>query len=774
MLLNDTRLQRIRSRSGWVAAASALTFTLVIAPRTVLAQTTWHNVELRYGHGLVSDRQQGRLLLYGGNTLQTTLDETWTSSPVDGSWQRQKPSASPGALFGTSIAYFSSAAHPSSIVAFGGRASSGVTKDTVIWDSDSNAWLRGSFSVSPEARMHHAMSFDAQRGRVLMFGGFGTRNDLADFWTFDRDLMQWQQIQATGPAPRHGHSLAYDPLLDIAVLFGGMGRQDTWVFDFTAQTWTQITVGATPTGGNEATLAFDHATNKLLLFGGRRNGIATAETFSFDLQSGWTKLSPATSPSARSEHAMAYDPALRMLVMFGGLDDQGQLIPDTWGWTGATWMRVLPPPSSRGSHWMVYDEDRKEILLFGGGRGAQTALRDTWTWNGTRWTEKLVSPTPPERGGHRMTYDAQRKLIVLVGGGDKNNIPIGDVWEWNGSSWIPQPSPGPEALRHFHTQAFDPIRRTTLVFSGLSIDAQQRPIVLDDFKEWDGSSWKKVAASSLPPKRIKAFMTTDKARGRVVLFGGETSLCTFLNDTWEWDGQTWTQMTPTQAPSPRAEGVMIYDEARRRVVIYGGRNCDASGKSVIMNDTWEWDGIDWHAMSTAASPTQREAYALAYDGNNEETILFGGVETRSTPFKIMSDTWSYGATKPSIAKQIGTACPGLTGSPELARIFGPWMGAEQILRVSSIRGSAPVAFLLGPSPIEVPIPRRNMTDCILRTVPVLIEPRLADALGVATWTAPVPNSTSLLGARWVVQAAIPGGSLIDAMSSALDLQVGQR
>ncbi|MCA8971684.1 MAG: hypothetical protein KDC95_17970, partial [Planctomycetes bacterium] len=494
--------QASRSPHNRATTTALVALGLSVLPCALRAQTTWRNVELRYGHGLVSDRQQGRLLLYGGNTLQTTLDETWTSSPVDGSWQLKKPSASPGALFGMSIAYFSSAAHPSSIVVFGGRGTGGVTKDTVIWDSDSNAWLRGSLNVSPEARMHHAMSFDSRRGQVLMFGGFGTRNDLADFWTFDRDLMQWTEIQVTGPAPRHGHALAYDPLLDVAVLFGGMGRQDTWVFDFTRRTWTQITVGAVPTGGNEATLAFDHATNKLLLFGGRHNGIATADTYSFDVQTGWTKLSPATSPSARSEHAMAYDPALRMLVLFGGLDDQGQLIPETWGWTGATWKRVLPPPSSRGSHWMVYDEAREEILLFGGGRGNQTALRDTWTWNGTRWTEKLVSPTPPERGGHRMTYDIVRQRVVLIGGGDKNNIPIGDVWEWNGSSWIPQMVPGSEALRHFHAQAYDPIRKTTLVFSGLSIDAQQRPIALDDFQEWDGTSWRKLTPSILPPKRI--------------------------------------------------------------------------------------------------------------------------------------------------------------------------------------------------------------------------------------------------------------------------------
>ena len=53
----------------------------------------------------------------------------------------------------------------------------------------------------------------------------------------------------------------------------------------------------------------------------------------------WTRQHPAMSPSTRSYASMAYDQAIRKTVLFGGFDGDGD-VADTWTWNGANWSVV--------------------------------------------------------------------------------------------------------------------------------------------------------------------------------------------------------------------------------------------------------------------------------------------------------------------------------------------------------------------------------------------------------------------------------------------------
>jgi hypothetical protein len=129
-------------------------------------------------------------------------------------------------------------------------------------------------------------------------------------------------------------------------------------------------------------------------------------------------------------------------------------------------------------------------------------------------------------------------------------------------------------------------------------------------------------------------MAYDAARGEVVLFGGYdytflTSV--LLNDTWVWNGTAWTQRSSTTAtiPAPRIAHGMTYDALRGEVVMFGGYDSDP------LNDTWVWNGATW-TIHAGAGPTARSGHAMAYDAARAELVLFGG---RNNGEK--NDTWRW-------------------------------------------------------------------------------------------------------------------------------------
>ncbi len=138
-----------------------------------------------------------------------------------------------------------------------------------------------------------------------------------------------------------------------------------------------------------------------------------------------------------------------------------------------------------------------------------------------------------------------------------------------------------------------------------------------------------LTPGAAPSARVYHQMAYDAARQRVVLFGGVKTI--LLGDTWEWDGASWTQMQPTQAPPVRYRAGMAYDARRRRVVLFGG-----DGTNGARNDTWEYDGVTWTQLQPATSPSPRSGTAMAYDAVRGTIILYGG--------SGYNDTWEWNGT----------------------------------------------------------------------------------------------------------------------------------
>lgn len=211
----------------------------------------------------------------------------------------------------------------------------------------------------------------------------------------------------------------------------------------------------------------------------------------------------------------------------------------------------------------------------------------------TRWVGQAATAQPPYRLDHALIYDEAQREVVLFGGRPSAGAPYGDTWVWNGSTWLLRVPPTSPPPRSGHAMAYDSVRQRVVLFGGLTSTG-----LAFDTHEWDGSTWLQRAPTVWPSARINPGMTYDPVRQRTVLFGGaaNSSGTLLLDDTWEWNGSTWSARPVAARPFVRQQGAMAFDPVRNRVVLAGGRGANLGDWRF---DTWEWDGVVW--TSTAAS-----------------------------------------------------------------------------------------------------------------------------------------------------------------------------
>jgi hypothetical protein len=110
------------------------------------------------------------------------------------------------------------------VVLFGG--SGGPSAET--WEWDGAVWRR--VQAPAPGRFNSAMAYDAGRKAVLRFGGWNGDTRGGDTWRYDGN--HWEQLAARGPEPRNHTSMAYDERRGALVLFGGHDGErvfgDTW------------------------------------------------------------------------------------------------------------------------------------------------------------------------------------------------------------------------------------------------------------------------------------------------------------------------------------------------------------------------------------------------------------------------------------------------------------------------------------------------------------------------------------------------------------------
>ncbi len=412
----------------------------------------------------------------------------------------------------------------------------------------------------------------------------------------------------------------------------------------------------------EAALATDTAAAEALLFGGSEYGAAvTARTWRF-VDDQWRRIPTRTGPSARRSHGVAYDRRRQRLVMFGGANTDSRFA-DTWEFDGTAWhaREVMHAPPPRQNHAMAYDPVRGVTVMFGGRMLSNPG--DTWEWDGIDWRERIdAMPAPITRAHQSMAFDPGRGVMVMIVEG---NIELDtyeladDGWHlvaptgqgplpgekaplaydavsrrivastaslsaWDGQAWTSITAPLDGRVNAAMTTNMD--GRLLRVGGSGSDNVASTPVT----QTWDGAMWiDRNGLDGAPVARVDFDAVYDRARQRVVLFGGRSS--TSLGDTWELGNSGWTNVSVV-GPSPRSGHAMAYDAKRKQTVLYG----DVDGD----RQTWLWDGTTWTPRPAVTGLDARSFAAMAYDAQREVVVLYGGVSSTG----YFGDTWEWDGT----------------------------------------------------------------------------------------------------------------------------------
>jgi N-acetylneuraminic acid mutarotase len=524
-----------------------------------------------------------------------------------------------------------------------------------------------------------------------------------------------EQLASTGvPGSRQRHAMCYDTKNKILLVFGGIppSNHELWKYNSVTRAWANITPVSSPGDRADMSMVYDSARERTVLFGGEIwGGAVYADTWEFNSTTvTWSQiLGLAHNPSARKLHGMAFDSNRNVTVLFGGTTDVGPVYyNDTYEYDGVDWTLLAPAssPSTRNSMMMAYDIERQVTVLFGGSTRV-AYLADTWEWNGTNWSQITTATSPSERMGGKLAYDPVRKVCVLFGGyrdGFKN-----DTWEYDGINWTQVTPVASPSARLYPGLAYDENISSIIFFAGVdsSWSNKQDMYAYNDYK----ITWRKRAPTTSPTIRHDGAMIYSSVNSAVIMHGGWDGT-NYRTETYKWDGSNWSDVTPVpnNIANLRGHG-FSNDTDANRVIAFGGMITGA----VLKNDTYEWNGSSWSVISPTGGtkPTARRYFAIAYDAYRQKTVLFGGLSGAGNE----NDTWEFTYSTSTWAQQAPAASPTVRNGGcmvydpdrETVLMFGGYDGSNRLNQLYEYNGST--WTLITPSGYDVPCVRAYFSMC---------------------------------------------------------------
>jgi len=302
-------------------------------------------------------------------------------------------------------------------------------------------WLAIETGGGPPARHDASLAAAAGAGRVYLFGGRDLDGCLGDLWSFDPKRDAWEQIETeSGPEPRSGAGLAWDPEGGRLVLYGGychdeLGRRhfmrDLWWFT-PGEGWSREFLAGGP--GPRAWHAMTVSGRRAVVFGG--SGPAPRshlqEIWALDLQTPrWVRLAADGGPrmAGRPVVTPAPDEPDRLHVLGrDGIPTPRQA--GVWtlslpgdGWSGPGGAQARPPvdfhtAAAGAGGWMV---------LLAGPSPTRTGWSAWWRHAGRKeWhrarvaggpacpTGMACAPEPGAQGGFICFGGARREEICAT------------------------------------------------------------------------------------------------------------------------------------------------------------------------------------------------------------------------------------------------------------------------------------------------------------------------------------------------------------------------
>ncbi len=553
---------------------------------------------------------------------------------------------------------------------------------------------------------------------------FGENEDVAptgtnNTWLFNSSTNNWTILQInSAPTPRYSPMMTYDSLNNVTVLFGGFRNSstsdfinETWIYNFTANTWTNVTPAISPavdtsstSNGHIFSIAFDRANQSVLIFGrGDSSGVNQLWSYRTDTNL-WRQLSPANAPpSARMDPALTYDESVNLTVLFGGILGTN-IHNETWVYnaTDNRWSRRAVPdtlPANR-RYASAYDAVRKIIIIAGGEKGNDNggvsgATNDTLAYNTSSdtWINLSARTTSGKKaGGSVMAFDRVFNHIILFGGGGGLNgadSSLNETFIFNftsSSSLDTAPPGGGSAVTNFTTinagdnalfnvTWTDNVALSSFIFS------------IDDSGAFVNRSSTSLTGTTNVSSVAITINTTVREEQIIQwrVYANDTSNNWNTTNTFSFRiprrfgnlsgfDFNWSFINTDNRPISVGNNVFIpnqnfiYDIANNISILFGesDNQLGIGNGAGFTNRTWFFISATraWGTATVNNAPSHRRAPLMTYDSINNVTILFGGiVNGTSIP---LNDTWIYNFTAntwtnvtPLISPPSGNSIPSL-------------------------------------------------------------------------------------------------------------------
>jgi hypothetical protein len=275
---------------------------------------------------------------------------------------------------------------------FGGPLS-GTPISTWAFDRQTCTWTQLPESGPQPTSEAMGLVYNEATGKIMRLVYSLEQND-HDTWAHDASANTWTDLHPTmPPIPEGGHrtgvvAMAYDPRsAQVIMIASSPTTVITWAYDSQTNSWKELITNGSPPARYQPAFAYDKSMGRLLLFGGSDTALGLlGDTWAFDSStSTWTELKPAKSPPARVWETMAYDDDAGRMILFGGF--AGKLLADTWSYdsTKNTWtkLRTAGSPGPRVAASMFYDANSHRLVMTGGQVENPAALmfQDCWAFS---------------------------------------------------------------------------------------------------------------------------------------------------------------------------------------------------------------------------------------------------------------------------------------------------------------------------------------------------------------------------------------------------------
>jgi hypothetical protein len=315
--------------------------------------TTWTEevdgpLSREYASIWLDEKDSDRLLLFGGFLYEpkqfTPSWELWELSLATGKWKALAPATEAPHFTGGRVALIPGTREA---LYLGGIDEAGnapyqlsrlfYAPDKLSWHSEPTVENTGRGDYQP------GFFYDAKRDRFLSVCGV---NDDVGYHCALREFKPnaaggaWQVVEVAGTAPkgRNGHFYAYDAETDRLVMFGGdrngVTLGDTWMLELNESPPRWVSYGDDPSmRRRNGAFALDPVNHRFIIWGGTATGATSSpQVWAFDLDRGqeaWVRVITSNPPPPRTSATAVYD-AERNRIIAGFGNSEIALYPDLW------------------------------------------------------------------------------------------------------------------------------------------------------------------------------------------------------------------------------------------------------------------------------------------------------------------------------------------------------------------------------------------------------------------------------------------------------------